>query len=159
MFSCAVNPVTGKKELSLMSEEKEIALGKQSDPSIVASFGLYDAPKIQAFINEKGQEMAKVSHRPHLNYEFKVLDSPVVNAFAVPGGYVYFTRGILAHFSNEAEFAGVLGHEIGHVAARHSVQQQSKAQLAQIGLGLGSILSPEFQQFGGLAQGGLQLLF
>ena len=141
MYSCAVNPVTGKKELSLMSEEKEIALGKQSDPSIVASFGLYDAPKIQAFINEKGQEMAKISHRAHLNYEFKVLDSPVVNAFAVPGGYVYFTRGILAHFSNEAEFAGVLGHEIGHITAKHGVRQQSSQILSQIGLIGGVILS------------------
>ena len=141
MYSCAVNPVTGKKELSLMSEEKEIALGKQSDPSIVASFGLYDAPKIQAFINEKGQEMAKISHRSHLNYEFKVLDSPVINAFAVPGGYVYFTRGILAHFSNEAEFAGVLGHEIGHITAKHGVRQQASQILSQIGLIGGVILT------------------
>jgi len=141
MYSCAVNPVTGKKEVSFMSEEKEIALGKQSDPSIVASFGLYDAPEIQAFINEKGQEMAKISHRPHLNYEFKVLDSPVINAFAVPGGYVYFTRGILAHFSNEAEFAGVLGHEIGHITAKHGVKQQTSQILSQIGLIGGVILT------------------
>ncbi len=141
MYSCAVNPVTGKKEVSFMSEEKEIALGKQSDPSIVASFGLYDAPEIQAFIEEKGQEMAKISHRPHLNYEFKVLDSPVINAFAVPGGYVYFTRGILAHFSNEAEFAGVLGHEIGHITAKHGVKQQTSQILSQIGLIGGVILT------------------
>lgn len=141
MYSCAVNPVTGKKEVSFMSEEKEIALGKQSDPSIVASFGLYDAPEIQKFIEEKGQEMAKISHRPHLNYEFKVLDSPVINAFAVPGGYVYFTRGILAHFSNEAEFAGVLGHEIGHITAKHGVKQQTSQILSQIGLIGGVILT------------------
>jgi len=141
MYSCAVNPVTGKKEISLLSEEKEIALGQQSDPSIVASFGLYDAPKIQAFIDEKGQEMAKISHRPHLNYEFKVLDSPVINAFAVPGGYVYFTRGILAHFSNEAEFAGVLGHEIGHITAKHGVRQQTSQIFSQIGLIGGVILT------------------
>jgi len=141
MYSCAVNPVTGKKEISLMSEEKEIAMGKQYDPSIVANFGLYDAPQIQAFINEKGQEMAKISHRPNLNYEFKVLDSPVINAFAVPGGYVYFTRGILAHFSNEAEFAGVLGHEIGHITAKHGVRQQTTQLLSQIGLIGGVILT------------------
>ncbi len=141
MYSCAVNPVTGKKELSLMSEEKEIALGKQSDPSVVASFGLYDSPEIQAFINEKGQEMAKISHRAHLNYEFKVLDSPVINAFALPGGYVYFTRGILAHFSNEAEFAGVLGHEIGHITAKHGVRQQTSQIFSQIGLIGGAILT------------------
>lgn len=141
MYSCAVNPVTGKKELSFMSEEKEIALGKQSDPSIVASFGLYEDPEIQAFITKKGQEMAKISHRPNLPYEFKVLDSPVVNAFAVPGGFVYFTRGILAHFSNEAEFAGVLGHEIGHITAKHGVRQQTTQLLSQIGLIGGVILT------------------
>lgn len=124
-----------------MSEEKEIAMGKQYDPTIVASFGLYDDPKLQAFINEKGKEMAKISHRPHLPYEFKILDSPVINAFAVPGGYVYFTRGILAHFSNEAEFAGVLGHEIGHITAKHGVRQQTTQLLSQIGLIGGVILT------------------
>jgi len=123
--TCSRNPVTGKKNISFMSEEREIAIGKQNDPSIVASFGLYGNTKIQSFINTKGQQMAKISHRPHLAYEFKVLDSPVVNAFALPGGYVYFTRGILAHFNNEAEFAGVLGHEIGHVTARHGARQYS----------------------------------
>ena len=85
--------------------------------------------------------MAKISHRPHLNYEFKVLDSPVINAFAVPGGYVYFTRGILAHFSNEAEFAGVLGHEIGHITAKHGVRQQTSQIFSQIGLIGGVILT------------------
>ena len=119
LSTCAVNPVTGKKELMFMSEEQEIALGQQSDPSIVAMYGLYEDETLQEFINKKGQEMAAISHRPHLKYEFKILDSPVVNAFALPGGYVYFTRGILAHFNNEAEFAGVLGHEIGHITARH----------------------------------------
>lgn len=141
MYSCAVNPVTGKKEVSLMSEEKEIQMGKQYDPSIVASMGLYDDPEIQAFIEEKGKEMAKISHRPNLPYEFKVVDSPVVNAFAVPGGFVYFTRGILAHFSNEAEFAGVLGHEIGHITAKHGVRQQTTQILSQIGLIGGVILT------------------
>ena len=159
MHSCAVNPVTGKKELSLMSESQEIALGKQSDPSIVASFGLYENPQIQEFINNKGQEMAKISHRPHLDYEFKVLDSPVVNAFAVPGGYVYFTRGILAHFSNEAEFAGVLGHEIGHVTARHSVRQQTKQMLYQLGFVVGVAVSKEIREFAEPLSQSLGLLF
>ncbi len=141
MYSCAVNPVSGKKELSLMSEEKEIQMGKQYDPSIVASMGLYEDPEIQAFIEEKGREMAAISHRPNLPYEFKVVDSPVINAFAVPGGFVYFTRGILAHFSNEAEFAGVLGHEIGHITAKHGVRQQTSQILSQIGLIGGVILT------------------
>jgi predicted Zn-dependent protease len=159
MYSCAVNPVTGKKEISLMSEAQEINMGKQADPSIVASFGLYDNPEIQAFINEKGQEMAKISHRPHLNYEFKVLDSPVVNAFAVPGGYVYFTRGILAHFSNEAEFAGVLGHEIGHITAKHSVRQQTSQTLLQLGFVLGVAVNKQIRDFAEPLSQQLGLLF
>ncbi|MCB0685197.1 MAG: M48 family metalloprotease [Saprospiraceae bacterium] len=157
--SCAVNPVTGKKEVMFMSEEQEIALGKQSDPQIVAMYGLYQDNQLQKFINEKGQEMASVSHRPNLNYEFKILDSPVVNAFALPGGYVYFTRGILAHFNNEAEFAGVLGHEIGHVTARHSAKQQTKATIAQILFIGGLVVSPAFRNFANEAQQGMQLLF
>ena len=157
--SCAVNPVTGKKEVMFMSEAQEIALGKQSDPSIVAMYGLYDNDKLQKFINEKGQEMAAISHRPHLNFEFKILDSPVINAFAVPGGYVYFTRGILAHFNNEAEFAGVLGHEIGHVTARHSAKQQTKATIAQILFIGGLVVSPAFRNFANEAQQGMQLMF
>jgi predicted Zn-dependent protease len=143
----------------LMSEKQEIAMGVQSDPSIVAAFGLYPDDKIQSFINEKGQQMAKVSHRANLNYEFKVLDSPVVNAFALPGGYVYFTRGILAHFNNEAEFAGVLGHEIGHVTARHSAKQYSKQIVGQLGLIVGVVVSEEFRKYADVASQGLGLLF
>ncbi len=157
--SCAVNPVTGKKEFMLMSEQQEIALGASSDPSILAQFGLYQDETLQAFIDEKGQEMAKISHRPHLDYQFKIVDSPILNAFAVPGGYVYFTRGIMAHFNNEAEFAGVLGHEIGHVTARHSARQYSNSMLAQIGLIGGMVLSEDFRQYANLANTGLQLLF
>lgn len=157
--SCAKNPVTGRRELSLMSTEQEIALGKESDPQIVAQFGLYENKALQQFIQEKGQQMAAISHRNNLKYEFKIVDSPVVNAFAVPGGYVYFTRGIMAHFNNEAEFAGVLGHEIGHIAARHSAQQQSKAVLAQVGLIAGMIAAPQLAQYAEAAQQGLGLLF
>lgn len=159
IFACSRNPVTGKKELMLMSESQEKNLGLQSDPSIVASYGLYEDEKMQTFINERGKQMAKVSHRPDLGYEFKILDSPVVNAFAVPGGYVYFTRGIMAHFNNEAEFAGVLGHEIGHITARHSASQYSKGMLAQVGLIAGLIVSKDFAQYADVASQGLQLLF
>lgn len=157
--TCAVNPVTGKREVMLLSEEKEIAMGKESDPGIISFFGLYEDAKLQAFIEEKGKEMAAISHRPNLPYEFKIVDSPVINAFAVPGGFVYFTRGIMAHFNNEAEFAGVLGHEIGHVTARHSAQQYTKSQIAQVGLVAGSALSETFSQFAGTAQQGVGLLF
>jgi predicted Zn-dependent protease len=157
--SCAKNPVTGKNDFMLMSKGQEVAMGQQSDPDIVAFFGVVENPALQKFINEKGQEMVSISHRKDLKYEFKIVDSPVVNAFAVPGGYVYFTRGIMAHFNNEAEFAGVLGHEIGHITARHSAKQYSNAQLAQIGLAAGSILSPTFAQLADMAQSGVQLLF
>ena len=157
--SCAKNPVTGKRDLMLLSESQEVAMGKQSDPDIIKFFGLYDDKDLQKFISDKGQQMAAISHRKNLKYEFKIVDSPVVNAFAVPGGYVYFTRGIMAHFNNEAEFAGVLGHEIGHITARHSAKQYSNAMAAQIGLVAGAILSPEFAQYADLAQTGVGLLF
>ncbi len=156
---CAVNPVTGKRELMLMSEEQEIAMGKKSDPAVIAQYGLYQDQTLQNFIHEKGQLMAKISHRPNLPFEFKIVDSPVVNAFALPGGYIYFTRGIMAHFNNEAEFAGVLGHEIGHVTARHSARQYSKQQVAQVLMVGGMVVSPQFAQFGNEAQQGLGLLF
>ncbi len=159
VVACSRNPVTGKKEFMLISEKQEMAMGAGADPAIVAQYGLYQDAEIQSFINAKGQAMAKISHRPNLNYSFKVLDSPVINAFAVPGGYVYFTRGILAHFNNEAEFAGVLGHEIGHVTARHSAQQYSKSMLAQVGLIAGMVAAPKFAQYANSAQQGLGLLF
>src|SRR5690606_39156102 len=103
--------------------------------------------------------MGAISHRSNLNYEFKILDSPIVNAFAVPGGYVYFTRGIMGFFNNEAEFAGVLGHEIGHIAAKHSARQQRDQILGQVLLMGGIIFSEKFRQFADVAQQGVGLLF
>ncbi|MDI1322171.1 MAG: M48 family metalloprotease [Algoriphagus sp.] len=154
---CAVNPVSGKKQVVFMTEGQEIAMGQQSDPEVIAFFGLYDDPELQKFITEKGNELAAVSHRPKLAYEFKIVDSPVINAFAVPGGYVYFTRGIMAHFNNEAEFAGVLGHETGHITARHSVIQQRNSMLGQLGLIASVILVPELTQFVEPLSQGMQL--
>lgn len=159
IYGCAVNPVTGRKEMMFYSVEEEIALGKETDPEIVAMYGLYENDRLQGFIDAKGQEMARISHRPELRYEFKILDSPIVNAFALPGGYIYFTRGILTHFNNEAEFAGVLGHEIGHVTARHTAKQQTKATLAEVLFIGGLLVSPAFEEFADLAAGGLELLF
>lgn len=156
--SCARNPVTGKKEVVLMSESQELAMGRDADPQIVAQFGLYPDSSLQQFIREKGNQMAAISHRPGIPWTFRVLESDVVNAFAVPGGYVYFTRGILAHFNNEAQFAGVLGHEIGHVAHRHTVEQQRNQTLGQVGLIAGMILSPRIAQFGESLSQGLGLL-
>ena len=157
--ACAVNPVTGKREIMLVSEAQELAMGQEADPGIIANFGLYQDEEIQSFINEKGKQMGAISHLPSLDYKFRVLDSPVVNAFAVPGGYVYFTRGIMAHFNNEAEFAGVLGHEIGHITARHSAAQLSKQQLYGGLFVAGLIVSEDFRQFGDLGQQALGSLF
>ncbi len=159
VLSCAVNPVTGKKQLMLMSKSEEIQLGEQTDKQTIETYGIYQDPQLQKYIQDLGMKMAKLSHRPDLPYEFRLLDSPVINAFAVPGGYVYITRGIMGYLNNEAELAGVMGHEIGHVAARHSAEQYSKAQLAQLGLGLGSILSENFRKYAGVAQFGVQMLF
>ncbi len=157
--SCAVNPVTGKKELSLISESQEIEMGKQTDKEVAAQFGLYDDPALGAYVSRLGLAMAAKTQRPSLPYRFAVLDSPVVNAFAVPGGSVYVTRGILALMSSEAELAAILGHELGHVNARHSVRRMSEQMLAQIGLVAGSVISKEFAKFAGLAGVGLQVLF
>ncbi len=157
--NCARNPVTGKRQVVLMSEAQEIAMGKEADPQIVAQYGLYDDKALQAFITEKGKKMAAISHRPNISYEFKIVDSDVLNAFAVPGGYVYFTRGIMAHFNNEAQFAGVLGHETGHITARHTVAQQRNALFGQLGILAGVIINPELGRFAETASQGLGLLF
>jgi predicted Zn-dependent protease len=157
--SCARNPVTGKSQVVFMSEAQEIAMGQEADPQIIAQFGLYEDSAIQRFIAEKGRQMAAISHRPNIAYHFRVVDSEVLNAFAVPGGYVYFTRGIMAHFNNEAEFAGVLGHEIGHVAARHSVEQQRNQLLGQFGIIAGVIINPNLARFADVASQGLGLMF
>ncbi|MFZ0391514.1 MAG: M48 family metalloprotease [Calditrichia bacterium] len=159
LISCATNPVTGKKELMLLSKEDEIQMGEQTDEQVIQTYGIYNDADLGRFVSELGQKMAKLSHRPNLPYEFKVMDTPVINAFAVPGGYVYMTRGIMVYLNNEAALAGVMGHEIGHIAAKHTAQQYSRAQLANLGLGLGMILSEDFRQFAGLAQFGVQMLF
>jgi predicted Zn-dependent protease len=160
IVSCAVNPVTGKQELMLLSEADEIKLGRETDAGVVQEYGIYDDDKLTSYLNEICQRIAKVSHRPTLPYHFKVADVSVVNAFAVPGGYVYFTRGILASLNSEAELAGVMGHEIGHITARHSAHQYSQAQFAQVGLlGLGMALPEKFSSLAGVAQLGVGMLF
>jgi predicted Zn-dependent protease len=156
---CAVNPATGQRQLSLMSEAQEIQMGRDADPEIVAAMGLYPDESLQAYVQNLGTQLAAVSERPNLPWTFRVLDDPLINAFALPGGFIYVTRGIMAYLDSEAELVGVLGHEIGHVTARHSVSRISRAQLAQLGLGVGMILAPELQQFEGLASASMGLLF
>ena len=158
-LGCATNPATGKSQIMLISEQQEIELGEREDANTVAQFGLYDSPKLQNYVQEIGLSLAGVSERPNLPWSIKVLDDPVVNAMALPGGYVYLTRGILAHLNSEAELATVLGHEIGHVTARHSANQMSKAQLAGIGLGIGMMVDPGVAGLSDIAQMGTQVLF
>ncbi|MEQ1856076.1 MAG: M48 family metalloprotease [Longimicrobiales bacterium] len=156
--ACAVNPATGRREFTLVSESQEIQMGRESDPAISAQFGLVEDAELQAYVAGIGSRLAAVSERPSLPWSFKVVDDPIVNAFALPGGFIYVSRGILAHFDSEAELAGVLGHEIGHVTARHSASQMSRQQLQQIGLGVGMVFSETFREYGDLAAAGLQLM-
>jgi predicted Zn-dependent protease len=157
--ACTLNPATGQRQLTLMSEAQEIAMGKQAHPEVLAAYGAYDDPGLQRYVQELGAKLAAGSERPQLDWTFTVLDDPVVNAMALPGGYIYVNRGILAHFNSEAELASVLGHEIGHVTARHSVEQISRSQLAQLGLGVAAIASEGFRPYAGLAGQGVGLLF
>jgi len=157
--SCAVNPVTGRKEISLISEQGEISMGEKTDVEIKQQYGVYKDSELQAYVERVGMQLAPYSHRPHLTYHFAVLDTPVINAFAVPGGYIYVTRGILALMKTEAELAVVLGHELGHVNARHSVRKLSQLMIVQIGLAAGSALSETFSKISGAAGIGVQLLF
>lgn len=144
--ACAVNPATGKNDFVLMSEQDEIKLGRETHAQIVKRFGgVYADPALQAYVQRVGAQLAAKSHRDNLVYRFTVLDSPEVNAFALPGGYIYITRGLLAYLNTEAEMAAVLGHEIGHVTARHSVRQISGTRAAQIGYTIGSVLVPELR--------------
>jgi predicted Zn-dependent protease len=159
LIACATNPATGKKQLMLVSEAQEIAMGKAADQEAVAAYGLYPDAKVQAYVERLGKGLAAKSERPDLPWSFKVVDDPAVNAFALPGGYIYVTRGIMTHLRSEAELVAVLGHEIGHVTGRHSASQMSKQQLAMGGLIVGMAVEPELQRFGGLAQQALGLLF
>ena len=157
--ACATNPVTGRRELSLVSESQEIAMGLEAAKEAASQMGVYPNPQLQRYVSDVGMPMAKASERPGLPWSFTVIDDPVVNAFALPGGPLFVTRGILAHMNSEAQLASVLGHEIGHVTAKHSVSQMSRAQLAQIGLVGAMIVQPELAPFGELGSAALGLMF
>ena len=135
---CATNPVTGEQDFVLMSEEQEISLGRQYHAKIIEEMPVYEDPELARLVQRVGEQIAANSHRPELVYRFTVLDNDTVNAFALPGGYIYISRGLLAYLDSEAELAAVLGHEIGHVTARHSVQQHSTSTMTEL---LGAVLS------------------
>jgi predicted Zn-dependent protease len=156
---CARNPVTGQLQLALVSEAQEIEMGRQGAAQVEQSIGLVPDTALQAYMQRLGAQMAQRSERPNLPWRFGVVDDPTPNAFALPGGFIYFTRGMLTLMNSEAELASVLGHEIGHVTARHQVTAISRAQVAQLGLGLGGVLFPQLEALGGVAGAGLSLLF
>ena len=132
LCSCSVNPVTGKQDFVMISENQEIQMGREYNAQILKQYPVYQDPRLQEYVQSIGESLALKSHRPNLVYRFTVLDSPDINAFALPGGYIYINRGLMSYLSTEEELAAVLGHEIGHVTARHSVRQYSQAQLMGI---------------------------
>jgi predicted Zn-dependent protease len=142
---CAHNPATGRSDFVMMSEQQELDMGRTYSQQVLKENPRYADEKLQAYVQQVGERVAAHSHRSNLQYHFTVVDSPDINAFALPGGYIYIHRGLLAYLNSEAELAAVLGHEVGHVTARHSVQQQSQAsawsilgQAAAIGTGVGA---------------------
>ena len=159
LSACATNPVTGKRELSLIPQGQEIAMGQEGAKAAASQMGIYADSGIQRYVSSLGLAIAKASERPDLPWSYTVVDDPIVNAFALPGGPVFVSRGILTYMNSEAELVSVLGHETGHVTAKHSVSQISKQQIFQIGLIGAMVLKPELQQFGQAASAGLGLLF
>ncbi len=149
LAGCATNPVSGKSNFVTISEDQEIEIGRKNHPEIIKEFGKYENAALQDYVQSVGAQLAAKSHRPNLIYRFTVLDSPVVNAFALPGGYIYITRGLMSYLNSEAELAAVLGHEIGHVTARHGVRQQSASQAAQFGYAIGALLLPSLRSKAG----------
>lgn len=159
LATCAINPVTGKKELSFYSEQGEIELGKETDKQVCDQYGVYGDAALSAYISAVGNRMVPYSHRPQLHYSFRVLDTSVVNAFAAPGGYIYVTRGALALINSESELAVILGHELGHVAARHTIRRMSEMILIQVGLAVAGTISKTMAEISGVASIGVQLLY
>ena len=161
-MGCATNPVTGKRQFNIVSESQAAELGAQENKNVIEEFGVYnELPALNETVTRIGRKVAAASDRPNLPWTFTILDTPMINAMALPGGFVYVTRGILERMNSEDELAGVIAHEISHVSARHIEARLSQEQLAQFGLILGSIVAgpAASQTYGGLVQLGTQLLF
>ena len=143
----------GRAALFGISDKKEVEIGRQLHTQIVQTMGVYNNSELQEYVNSVGQKLAQKSNRPELQYTFTVLDTEDVNAFAIPGGFVYISRGILPYLSSEAELAAVLGHEIGHVTARHASKQQTQGTLAGIAGIATAVLTgqPALAQVSGIA--------
>ena len=159
LAGCATNPATGGREISLVSESQEVSMGEQAATAARAGIGIYADSSVQRYVRGLGSRLAATTERPTLPWTFEVLDDPQVNAFAAPGGKIFITRGILAFLGSEAELVGVLGHEAGHVTARHTARQITRQQLFGIGLIAGSIFSSTIARSAGAIQAGLGILF
>ena len=144
-YGCASNPVTGRPDLVFMTEEQEIASGRKYHQELLKHYKVYQDPELQSYVSAIVEELASASHRDQLLFHVTVMDSPEVNAFALPGGYLYITRGIMAYINSEAELAGVLGHEIGHVTARHGVRQHTASTLTSM---LANVISASVSGYG-----------
>lgn len=151
---CATNPVTGRPELVLVSAEREKELGRDEAHRVEREMGLLDDPALVAYVQAVGGRLAAQSPRRDVGYRFHVVDRAEPNAFALPGGYVYVTRGLLVFVNSEDELAGVIGHEIGHVAARHSVQQISRAAPLAVVTGISAAVTGVVSPGLGRAVGG-----
>src|SRR5262245_58331006 len=149
--ACATNPATGRRQLMLMSESQEIQLGKESDQQVRQEMGVYNDAELQKYIASIGARLSKQAHRPNLPWTYTVVDASAVNAFALPGGFIYITRGIMPFLRDEAELAGVLGHETGHVDARHGASQYSTQTALGGALAVGSVLSTRVGSVAGVA--------
>ena len=156
---CATNPATGRRQVMLMSEADEVQLGRQANAEVRKQMGIYEDAELQRYVSSVGARLARSSHRTNLPWTFAVVDQPAVNAFALPGGYIYLTRGILPFLRDEAELAAVMGHEVGHVDARHHAAAYSRQTLAGGGLAVLGILVPETQPLQGVAQVAFGLMF
>jgi predicted Zn-dependent protease len=156
---CAVNPATGETQFSLFPKEQEITMGREAADEVAKTIGIYQHGNLGQFVTDLGTRLAATSERKDLPWTFNVVDDPTVNAFALPGGYIFVTRGILAYLENEAQLASAIGHEIGHVTAKHAMTRLSKAQIAQLGIGLGGLVSPSIASVGSAGLGVLFLKF
>ena len=154
LAGCAVNPATGRKELALfqVSTDQEVAIGEKTFPRALQQMGGgYPDPRLDAYVNEVGRRLGRLSQRPDLPYTFRVVNDSIPNAFALPGGFIAISRGLLVHLENEAHLAAVLGHEVGHVAARHSVQGMQRGTLLNAALAVLSGVTAE-KGYGPLAE-------
>ncbi|HZI95316.1 MAG TPA: M48 family metallopeptidase, partial [Patescibacteria group bacterium] len=143
LTGCAKNPVTGHHQLMLITEEQEFAIGAGADGEVRREYGPYlDSPALRAYVDDLGNRLARHGERPGLVFHFEVLNSPIINAFALPGGFVYVTRGMLERLSSEDELAMVVGHEVGHVTARHGAARISALYALRYGTLLGAVISP-----------------